>query len=47
MVTTGRVIYDGTFGEHGSPKAAVLDPTTLEGRVHAPGHQGRSFTKPI
>lgn len=40
MVTTERVVYDYTLGDKSSPKAAVLDAATLEGRVYAQGLSG-------
>lgn len=47
MVTTERVIYDYTLGERSSPKAAVLDPDSLEGRIYAQGLGGWSIPRPI
>lgn len=47
MVTTERVIYDYTLGGRSSPKAAVLDPETLEGRIYAQGLSGWNVPRSI
>ena len=47
MVTTERVVYDYTRGERNSPRAAVLDPATLEGKVYAQGLSGWNIPKPL
>lgn len=47
MVTTERVIYDYTCGERSSPKAAVLDAATLEGRIYAQGLGGWNVPRPL
>lgn len=48
MVTTERVVYDYTRGgERNSPRAAVLDPATLEGQVYAQGLGGWNIPKPL
>jgi hypothetical protein len=40
MVTTERVIYDYTLGAASSPKAAVLNPGSLEAAIYAQGFGG-------
>lgn len=47
MVTTERIIYDYTRGDANSPKAAVLDPATLEGQIYAQGLDGWNIPKPL
>ncbi len=47
MVTTERVVYDYTRGERSSPRAAVLDPATLEGQIYAQGLSGWNVPRPL
>jgi EthD domain len=46
MVTTERVVYDYTLGERSSPRAAVLDASSLEAAVFAQGLGGWNIPKP-
>ncbi len=47
MVTTERVVYDYTLEEGGSPRAAVLDPASLEAAIFAQGLSGWNIPKPL
>lgn len=47
MVTTERIIYDYTHLERSSPRPAVLDPETLEGKIYAQGLSGWNIPKPL
>jgi EthD domain-containing protein len=47
MVATERVVYDYTLGDRSSPKAAVLDPHSLEAAVFAQGLGGWNIPKPV
>lgn len=47
MVTTERIIYDYTRAERSSPRSAVLDPETLEGKIYAHGLSGWNIPNPL
>ena len=46
MVTTERVVYDYTLGGGSSPRAAVLDPESLEAAIFAQGLSGWNVPRP-
>ncbi len=47
MVTTERVVYDYTRGADSSPRPAVLDPESLEGRIYAQGLSNWNVPRPL